>query len=143
MSKQYTKGNGSGDDQSKPLNNIVLVEQMKAAIIQQCFPKEMSKKREGRLEFAVRGGELGINYISDDRDLSPDTNELVRNVEIKPLVGLSRSGLKTMLMILESALIESDYIDHATVFVYYSAGDNGEFISGKLSIRRGIHHPRY
>ncbi|MGV2885985.1 hypothetical protein [Paenibacillus taichungensis] len=143
MSKQFTKGNGGGDVQSKPLNNIVLIEQMKAAIIQQSFPMEMSKKQEGCLEFAVRGGELGINYISDERDLSPNTMELGKNTEIKPSVGLTRTGLKTMLMILESALKESEYIDHATVLVYYSVGDNGEYASGKLSIRRGIHHPRY
>lgn len=141
MSKQFTKSTCGGE--IKPLNNSVLIEQLKAAIIQQCFPMEMSKKNEGCLEFAVRGGELGINYISDERDISPNTIELGLGAESKPLGGLSRAGLKTMLMILESALKEAEYIDHATVFVYYSAADTGDYISGKLSIRRGIHHPRY
>lgn len=143
MSKQYTKGNGGVEIQTKPLNNNVLIEQIKAAIIQQCFPMEMSKKKEGCLEFAVRGGELGINYITKEWDLSPNTIELDKGVENEPPVGLTRSGLKTLLMILEARLKEEDYIDHGTVLVNYAVKDNGEYDTGTLSIRKGIHHPRY
>lgn len=142
MSKQVTNNNGNGEE---PLNNSILISQLKAAIIQQSFPMEMSKKKQGCLEFAVRGGQLGINYIYDERDLSPNNLEQGVQEEGKtlPSVGMKRTGLKTLLMILESALRETDVIDHATVLVYYSVDDNGEYASGKLSIRRGIHHPRY
>lgn len=143
MSKQVNNGNGGGEVQTKPLNNHVLIEQLKAAILSECYP-DMSKKQEGCLEFSVRSGQLAINHIVDEKELSPKTIELGTGYnETKATVGLSRSGLKTMLMILDSALKETDPIDHATVLVYYSVEDNGDYSNGKLAIRRGIHHARY
>jgi len=141
MSKQLSKGYND-QLQTKPLNNIVLIQQLKAAIVNQCYPLEMSKKAEGCLEFVVRGGELGINYISDERDLSPESYNLESPTQNNS-IGMSRKGLKTMLFILESVLQDTDYIDYATILVYYSVAENGEYATGKLSVRRGIHHPRY
>lgn len=144
MGKQVNKGNGGVEVQVKPLNNNnVLIEQLRAAILSECYD-DMARKQEGCLEFTVRSGQLAINHIVDEKELSPKTIELGMGYkEAKTTVGMSRSGLKTMLMILDSALKEADPIDHATVLVYYSVEENGDYSNGKLAIRRGIHHARY
>jgi hypothetical protein len=143
--KQYTRGNGgNGEFVSKPTNNNELAEQLKAAILGECYPADMSKNKEGCLKFSVRGGQLAINHILHERELSPKSLELKPSGdEPKKVVGMSRSGLKTMLMILDAALKETEPIDHATVFIYYSVEDNGDYANGKLVVERGIHHPRY
>ncbi|MCM3130192.1 MULTISPECIES: hypothetical protein [unclassified Paenibacillus] len=149
--KHFTKGNsdtkgniGISEIVSKPVNNNELAEQLKAAILGECFPADMSKNMGGCLKFSVRGGQLAINHILLERELSPKVLELkATDSETKTVVGMKRSGLKTLLMILDAVIKEEDPIDHATVFVYYSVADNGEFASGKLVVERGIHHPRY
>jgi len=144
MSKQFTKGNGGGEIQAKPLNNNVLIEQLKAAFIHECYPAVMSKKREGCLEFTVRSGQLAINHILDEKDLSPNQMKSELGCTKSTVtIGLKRSGLKTMLIILESALKDSEPVDHATVLVYFEVDDDGGYLSGRLVIRRGIHHPRF
>jgi len=143
-SKQFTKSGGIGSNGEligKPTNNHELAEQLKAAILSECYPADMSKNKEGCLKFTVRGGQLAINHILDERELSPKPVKLSNGEHKK--VGMSRSGLKTMLMILDEALKEIDPIDHAIIFIYYSVEDNGEYANGKLVIERGIHHPRY
>lgn len=145
MNKYYTKGNaGNSEVVIKPMNNNELIEQLKAAILSECYSSEMSKNKEGCLKFSVRGGHLAINHILLEREMNPKIlEEKSMGIEPKPLVGMSRSGLKTMLMILDSVLKETEPIDHATVLVHYSVEHNGDYSKGKLVVERGIHHPRF
>jgi len=144
MSKQYTRTSSVIGVTNKPLDNSILVEEIKAAILVECYPLVLAKKKEGSLKFSVRSGRLAINHVLEKKGLSPKTVEAVaKDSESNTPAGMSRKGLKTLVMILESVLIENDPIDHATILINYSVEENGEYADGELIVERGIHHARF
>lgn len=144
MSKQFARTGGISEVMNKPLDNSILVEEIKAAILVECYPLVMSKKKEGSLKFSVRSGRLAINHVLEKKVLSPKTMDVCKGeAESSTPIGMSRKGLKTLVMILDSVLKENDPIDHATILVNYSVEENGEYADGELIVERGIHHARY
>ncbi|MBY0217741.1 hypothetical protein [Paenibacillus illinoisensis] len=144
MSKQYTRTGSISGVMNKPLDNSILVEEIKAAILVECYPLVLAKKKEGSLKFSVRSGRLAINHVLEKKGLSLKTVEAVaKDSESNIPAGMSRKGLKTLVMILESVLIQNDLIDHATILINYSVEENGEYADGELIVERGIHHPRF
>jgi hypothetical protein len=140
---KYIEEHGNQKNDNRPKNNnVVLYHQLKAAIVAESFPKDLSRNKEGCLKFSIRSGQLAINHIVREKKLCPETLKQDVDQDTKS-IGLSRSGLKTLLMILEGVLKEFDPIDHATLYIYYWVGDDGEYKDGKLVVEEGIHHPRY
>ncbi|SDM31455.1 hypothetical protein SAMN05428961_11378 [Paenibacillus sp. OK060] len=144
MSKQYARTSGISEVMDKPLDNNILVEEIKAAILVECYPLVMAKKKEGSLKFSVRSGRLAINHVLEKKVLRPKSLGLDLAVSDNTVsTGMNRKGLRTLIMILDSVLKENEPIDHATILINYSVEENGDYADGELIVERGIHHARY
>jgi hypothetical protein len=147
MSKQYRgQGNGGNDNHGpSPTNNDELSEELKAAILHQCYPSTLSKTKDGCLKFSIRGGHLAINHILEEKEMCAKSLDMVDKAasDKQQVVGMSRAGLKTLIYLVGETLKEMTPIDHATVYMYFVVGENGEYDTGRLVVEKGIHHPRF